>query len=412
MIRKLQRQFVLVAAGAVAILLIALLGVLNFYNFRTMRNAVYARARLLAEQGGELDEIPDETQLADEQAELTVESPYQMRYFSVHTDASGVIRSINLSHIAAIDRAQAARWTKHVQGLRHRDGLLLRGMLVYAYSQKKLEDGSAVIVFLDCTAEIRTSRLLLRHSIEFGLLTLLAFTLIITLLSKRVVDPFIRSMESQEQFITNAGHELKTPLSIIAADAEFLEMMSGESEWTASIRTQVARMTTLVNRLIRLAKLAERKEVELMEMDLSVIVRDTAEAFRPLADRQQKSLSVSAEEGVRGMVTKDGFTELVSILVDNAVKYCDEGGEVGVQLTKKGRGRGCTLRVSNPYAAGAGMNMSRFFDRFYRADQSHSSEKAGYGIGLSMAEGLVKEFRGRIAAEYKNGAIHFVVTLP
>ncbi|MBQ8128892.1 MAG: HAMP domain-containing histidine kinase [Clostridia bacterium] len=412
MIRRMQRQLVLVAAGAIAVLLSMLLAVLNLYNFRSTRQSIYARARLLAEQGGELTEVTGEEEISDDEAELTVESPYQMRYFSVRITEDGAVTGVNLTHIAAIDRSRAIRWAKTVQQLRRPEGLLPSGRFVYAYSRRPAEGGSTLVVFLDCTGEVRASRQLLRHSIVFGILTLALFTAVIFLLSKRIMDPFIRSMESQEQFITNAGHELKTPLAIIAADAEFLEMTAGESEWTASIRAQVARMTTLVARLIRLAKLAERKEVQLIEQNLSPIVKEATEAFRPLAEQQKKGLTVQVPEEVRGFVTRDGFTELVSILVDNAVKYCDDGGEVRVGLLKKGRGKGCHLRVSNAYAAGRGMDMSRFFDRFYRADQSHSSEKKGYGIGLSMAEGLAREFHGRIAAEYKNGVITFVVTLP
>lgn len=412
MIRKLQRQFVLIAAGAVAILLTILLGVLNLYNFRATRQSVYARARLLAQQGGELTEFSGEEEDGGDEAELTVESPYQLRYFSVRLGDEGLVTGVNLSHIAAVNRSQAVQWARFVQGRRRPEGLLPLGRFVYAYSRRPADAGGVLVVFLDCSGEVRASRQLLRHSIVFGALMLALFTAVIALLSKRVVDPYTRSMESQEQFITNAGHELKTPLSIIAADAEFLEMTAGESEWTASIRAQVARMTALVNRLIRLAKLAERKEVQLVELNLAAIVTEAAEAFRPLAEQQKKELTVSAQEGARGFVTRDGFTELVSILVDNAVKYCDDGGGVKVRLTKRGRAKGCQLRVSNDYAAGQGMDMNRFFDRFYRADQSHNSEKQGYGIGLSMAEGLAREFHGKIAAEYKNGVITFVVTLP
>ena len=412
MIRRLQRQFVLIAAGAIAVLLIALLGVLNYFNFRATRSVIFSNVRLLAEQGGVLAGVPENGGGQESSETLTVESPYQLRYFSVRLDAGGDVRAVNVAHIAAIDRRQAESWANQVRNLRRPEGILLNRRLFYAYERRPLEHGDVLIVFLDCTAEMRASRQLVNHSLLFGVLTLAAFTLVIAMLSKRVVDPFIRSMESQEQFITNAGHELKTPLAIIAADAEFLEMMGGTSEWTESIRGQVARMTTLVNRLIRLARLAERREVELVDLELSALVREVAESFRPLAEQQKKSLTVKAAEALRGQVTREGYMELVSILVDNAVKYCDEGGEVCVTLARRQRARGSQLRVSNAYAAGAGMDMSRFFDRFYRADQSHSSEKAGYGIGLSMAEGLVKEFRGRISAEYRGGVISFVVILP
>ena len=405
MIRKMQRQFVLIAVGAVALLLFVFLLALNLVNLRMTKRSACETARMIAERGGELEErVP-----IQETEDLTAETPFRLRYFSVHLSGDGTART-ELSHIAAVNADQAEHWARQVL-YRRAEGTILRGRLFYAYHREELPDGT-LTVFLDCTAEMRANRRLRQHSAIFGALTLALFAAVISLLSGRVVEPFLRSMQSQEQFITNAGHELKTPLAIISADTEFLEMTAGESEWTESIRNQVARMTNLVNRLIRLAKLSEREKVELEDLDLSAIARETAEAFDPLAAQQGKQISCDTEENVRGFATRDGYAELISILLDNAVKYCDEAGEVTLTLRRRTRGRGSQLRVTNPYAAGANLDMSRFFDRFYRADESHSSLNQGYGIGLSMAQGLVREFHGRIAAEYKDGVIAFVVIMP
>ena len=405
MIRKMQRQFVVIAVGAVALLLAVFLLALNLVNLRTTVANVCSTARMIAERGGQLRETTE-----PETEELTAEAPFRLRYFSVRVAADGSARA-ELSHIASVDAEQAVGWARQLMPPRRAEGVVRRGRLFYAYHREDRETGS-LIVFLDCTAEMRANLQLRRHSVIFGLLTLLLFAAVIALLSGRVVEPFQRSMQSQEQFITNAGHELKTPLAIISADTEFLEMTAGESEWTESIRNQVARMTALVNRLIRLAKLSEREKVELEELDLGGIVKETAEAFAPLSAQQGKEIRCETEDNVRGFATRDGYAELVSILLDNAVKYCDEAGEIVLTLKRRGRAHGSQLRVTNPYAEGAGLDMSRFFDRFYRADESHSSLRKGYGIGLSMAEGLVREFHGRIAAEYRDGVIAFVVTLP
>ena len=405
MIRKIQQQLVVIAVSAVALLLTVFLVALNLINLRTTKSNAYATARMIAEQGGQLQEAPKR-----EAEEISVEAPFRLRYFSVYITRDGSI-AVELSHIAAVNEEQAEIWAQGVLPPRRMEGILKYGQLLYAYYREDLAKG-ALIVFLDCTEEMHAAQQLQQHSLLFGLITLLLFTAVIVLLSGRIVEPFLRSMQSQEQFITNAGHELKTPLAIIAADTEFLEMTAGESEWTVSIRNQIARMTALVNRLIRLAKLSEREKVELEELDLSVITKETAEAFDPLAAQQGKKFIREIEENVHGFATRDGYAELVSILLDNAVKYCDDHGEITIILKRRGRTHGSQLRVANPYAAGAGLDMSRFFDRFYRADESHSSMRKGYGIGLSMAEGLAREFHGRIAAEYKNGVIAFVVILP
>ena len=407
MIRRMQRQFVLLSVGSIALLLAVLLALLNLSHRRVVERSLYSTVRLIADQGGQL---PADVAHGEDEA-LTAETPYQLRYFSVQLDAQGNPLRRDLTHIAAVASDQADRWAQQALGSRRSEAIVLRDRLFYAYHVRRGEQG-ALAVFLDCTREMRSIGGLGDRSITFGLFTLAGFATLIVLLSRRVVEPFIRSTQSQEQFITNAGHELKTPLAIIAADTEFLEMTLGESEWTESIRNQVQRMTTLVNRLIRLAKLAESREVELTELDLTGITRRAAESFRPLAQQQGKTLTLSIAEGVRAMATDEGYTELVSILVDNAVKYCDAQGEIRVTLSRRGRGRGCQLRVRNSYAAGAGLDMSRFFDRFYRQDQSHNSNLRGYGIGLSMAQGLAQEFHGKISALYRDRAITFVVTLP
>lgn len=405
MIRRMQRQFVLIAVGAVALLLFVFLLALNLVNLSVTRRSACGTARMICQRGGVLDEAP-----AAETETLSLETPFRLRYFSVRLLPDGTAET-ELSHIAAVNEEQAGRYARQVQPPRRSEGTIRRSGLVYAYHREDLE-GETLTVFLDCTEEMRANRQLRQHSAVFGILTLALFAVVISLLSGRVVEPFRRSMQSQEQFIANAGHELKTPLAIISADTEFLEMTGGESEWTESIRNQVARLTNLVNRLIRLAKLSEQEKVELQELDLSAIAKETAEGFGPLAAQQGKEILCEAEENVRGFATRDGYQELISILLDNAVKYCDDRGTITLSLRHRGRARGSQLRVTNPYAAGAGLDMSRFFDRFYRADESHSSLNQGYGIGLSMAQGLAREFHGRIAAEYKDGVIAFVVTLP
>ena len=411
MIQKLQRQFILIASGAIAVLLFALLGLLNLYNYNDTKAGIFTTLHYLSDMGGEIPEDFNEEDIKNEEADLTMESPFQLRYFSVRLSESGAALSVNLEHIASVDRSTAIEYAKRVVERKRPEGLMIRNRQHYAF-QCVRNESNIFVVFLDCTAEIRNSQTLARHSMFFGVMTLALFTAVIFVLSKQAIEPIARSMESQEQFITNAGHELKTPLAIIAADTEFLEMLAGESEWTQSIRNQVNRMTSLVNRLIRLAKLAERKEVELSRVDFSACAREISQSFLPLAEQQRKTLEITVQDEIFIMATHEGLEELVSILVDNAVKYCDEEGTVRVSLAKRPRSRGIMLRVSNDYAEGTGMDMSRFFDRFYRQDQSHNSKVKGYGIGLSMAQGLAREFKGRIAVEYRNGVIAFVVLLP
>ena len=238
---------------------------------------------------------------------------------------------------------------------------------------------------------------------------MLLLILLLSIFSRRAVAPILKNMESQKQFITNASHELKTPLAVISANAEVLEMTNGSSEWTDSIKNQVTRMSELVSQLIVLSKLQEHDELVLTEVNFSEKAEDVCKSFKTVADAAGKGFEADISPDIKIVADERGSRELVSILVDNAVKYCDDGGTVKVNLHS--RGRRAFLTVSNDYSDGEGVDYSRFFERFYREDQSHNSEKAGYGIGLSMAESLVEMFKGKISVNYKNKIITFTVIL-
>lgn len=237
--------------------------------------------------------------------------------------------------------------------------------------------------------------------------------LIVSVLSKRALRPFIRNMENQKRFITNAGHELKTPIAIISANTEALALISGQNEWTDNILKQVSRLSKLINDLITLAKVGEAspQDVVLTEVNLTPIVRSAADSFRPVVADAGKIMETDAEDDITARAEMRFFGELVNILLDNAVKYCDDGGLIHVSLTTRKNGKGAVLAVSNDYKEGGHIDYSRFFERFYRGDTSHNSAKAGYGIGLSMAEDLTKLMKGKISVRWEKGVITFQVEL-
>ena len=187
-------------------------------------------------------------------------------------------------------------------------------------------------------------------------------------------------------------------------------MINGKSEWTDSILTQVKRGTSLINDLITLSRTTEAEQVVLTDVDLSKTLQETAQSFRPVIENAGKTLTVQIQDGVVVKAEEKMLTELCNILVDNAAKYCDDGGEVKVVLKKRGR-TGALLQVSNDYREGSGEDYGKFFHRFYRGDVSHNSRHSGYGIGLSMAQTIAEKLRGSITAGWKGGVITFTVML-
>ncbi len=279
-------------------------------------------------------------------------------------------------------------------------------MDTFYYRVAETEDGETIVAFLDCSFQIQVNR-------ETGWNTLLicgtgviGSFLVVLLLSNRAIRPEIENARKQKQFITNASHELKTPLAVIRANTEVIEMLQGESEWTHSTMSQVDRMDGLVQNLVMIARAEEREDrSDISEIDVARVVADTVDPFQALAHQEHLNLVCVLGEDVRMVASESAIQQLTTLLVDNAIKYCDQGGDVTVTLTQPKRGR-VTLNVSNSFAQGERAQFDRFFERFYRDDEAHSNG-GGYGIGLSVAESICKRYRGTIRASWKAGVVTF-----
>lgn len=424
MIKQLQFKFIAIATGAIGVVIVVLLILLNTYNFQAMNRQISTTLHYLSQNNGVIADDENSgsgsTSSSDSDSdelpfEITDESKYQLRYFSIwlnDQDHTEVISS-NMEHIATIDEEEAERIAENVAGRNQQEGRILVHGNHYAYLvSEKPKKNALLIIVLDYSSDFFSVTSFISRSMLFAILCIIFFIVVVFFFSKRAIRPLVRNMESQKQFITDAGHELKTPLTIISANAEVLELMNGESEWTQSIRSQVQRMAGLVDDLIALSRLTEHADPIIEDTDLSGIVNDSVSSFKPVADREAKSLTGDIRPDIHIKASRKGILELVNILLDNAVKYCDDGGDIQVLLTYRSGSRGARLSVSNSYAEGKGQDYNRFFERFYRGDTSHNSAKAGYGIGLSMAKEFVSQYKGKMTVGWKDGIITFTVTFP
>lgn len=226
--------------------------------------------------------------------------------------------------------------------------------------------------------------------------------ILIFLLSKKAVKPIAESYEKQKQFITDANHELKTPLTLILANLDIAEAELGKNEWLDDIRAEGHRMTELVNQLVALSRMDEEGQpLNITEVALDNLVGDTFAEFEPLAKEREKHITASIDKEISYLGDEALLHRLIGILMDNAIKYCDQGGEITVNLH---RGRKILLTVENTCAAVDELELNRLFDRFYRADKARKFT-GGYGVGLSMAKAIVEKHKGEISA-YKKDATH------
>ena len=411
MFRRLKTKFIAITSVAILLVIMMVLGVVNIGTTLDVYNEVAGIIDIIIENDGVFPGFDQQNPVVKDNTvfSITPETEYILRYFSVLISDNN-IEYINTTHVAAVSEEEAislSRQAYHADAV-NRLTIHYNGR-IYMYKIAVYDNDTDILVFLDVTDRLNNVTELIKFSLIVGLLSMLLFVLIVSLFSQKAIKPMIDNMERQREFVTNAGHELKTPIAIISANTEVLEMMNGKNEWTDSIMSQVKRLSGLVNNLLRLARMEESADIVLENVDFSKEAKDVAESMRPVIENADKTLTVSIEEGVIVQAEASNLHELVNILVDNATKYCDDYGSIRVELYKKGKN--AILNVSNDYENADKTDTKRFFERFYREDESHNSGKQGYGIGLSMAEQIVKMFGGKISAATKGKEITFTVTL-
>ena len=232
-----------------------------------------------------------------------------------------------------------------------------------------------------------------------GFITVLI--LVITF-SKIVLRPVAQSYEKQRQFITDAGHELKTPLTIIDANTEVIEMENGESQWTKSIRNQVDRLTTMVGQFITLSKMEEKNEnFHKTDISLNIILNESLEPFDAVFLSKNIKINTFSEKDIHISGDEKLLRQLFEILIDNATKYASENSTFSISMKRKSRKNMLTFEnESDTIPEG---NLDILFDRFYRTDASRNSATGGSGIGLSVAKSIVTLHGGTIHAKSDDG---------
>lgn len=424
MIKKLRRKFILIAALCLLLVEVLIIGSINIINIVRISRDENQILELLSENDGKFPEFfkhgkgetmppPDEDEKEmREHDELhksfNAETKYQTRYFTVSYDKDGSLDRIDTGHIAAVSSSEAICYAEDAAEKGGQNQYIEN----YKYTISEREDGGLLYIFLDCQKDIATKNVFLVISISIAVTGYLLVCVMIIIFSKRAVKPFIEGYEKQRRFITDAGHEIKTPLAIISANTEVIEMISEPSEWTESIKNQITRLDGLIANLMSLARMEENSvKYTFREFDLSSAANDTIDPFITLADTKGKVLESDIESGIFYTGDEGAVRQLISILVENAVKYCDDGGFIRVELYKTAKGKSIKLEVINSCENPPDGDLSKLFDRFYRYDESRSrndgDQKSGYGVGLSIAKAVCEAHKGKISAKADKGNITF-----
>ena len=416
----LRIRFTVTAIVSVFLVLVVMVSAINLMNYNKVVSDSDKVLGMLLDNGGSFpDQMkpepgsePEPAPPGDMRDGDRTESPelaFETRYFSVVVGEDGSVLSVDTGNIAAVSDDAAAEYASDIFA-----GNKTKGFVGdYRYSSKETSEGDTLIVFCDCGPGLSNFRSFMGISILISVCSLLLISIVAYILSDRAVSPVVESHEKQKRFITDAGHEIKTPLAIINADADvLLAEMSEDNEWVTDIKKQTRRLADLTDELILLSKMEEGSYVPVREeLDLTDITNKQTELFRVAAEGTGRKIESSIEPDVR--ITGDGkaVKRLISILLDNAVKYCPEGGTINLCLKRSGKN--AVLEVSNPAEGPIDpKSLDNLFDRFYRADSSRNSDTGGHGIGLSVAKAITDAHSGKIAA-YMDGEdiIRFRVVL-
>ena len=266
------------------------------------------------------------------------------------------------------------------------------------------------LIVLDARLDFLSASGVLRSTILSAAASCLLRSLLAWLLIRRMVQPVEDAFTRQKQFVSDASHELKTPLAVISANAEVLEQEIGENEYLGYIRSEVHRTDTLVNNLLTLARMDRGAEAAMGRFDLSRALLDVTLPFESTVYEAGKTMETDIPEGIGCAGNEDMVKQLAVILLSNALKYSDDGGRIEVSL--KARGKQRELRVFNTGKAIAPADQEHIFDRFWRADPAHGRETGGHGLGLAIARTIVDAHRGKITVDSREGfGTAFTVTL-
>ncbi len=270
------------------------------------------------------------------------------------------------------------------------------------------------VVFADMSSEQKTLDSLVRTCAVIGGVSMVAFLLISVFLARWAVRPVEKAWDQQRQFVADASHELKTPLTVILTNAELLQEPGYDEQsrrkFSESILAMTRQMRGLVENLLELARVdSGRIRTAMSRVDFSAVVAEGALPFEPLYFEQGLELDAWTEEGIFVYGSEDHLRQVVEILLDNARKYSETSGAVTLRLRRQGKR--CLLTVSNPGPELSPEDRKNIFKRFYRVNRARGME-GGYGLGLSIADGIVREHRGRIWVESAGGQNSFFVELP
>lgn len=408
MFSQSRRKIILSIMGSLILLFAITLSVILFASYREIRQENmdmlqrHVELYYLERESGSREEPPLE--LEPGRPPLDRKPDYQLSTF--YSVAFGRDDSV-----LAVDNGEKEVYSKDDLVSTARDILAgnrasgRTGSLTYIVSHRP---DYTLVAFMDTTVSESGLNTLLHNMLIIGSASMIVMFFISLYLSRRIIQPLEENDRQQKQFISDASHELKTPVAVIGANAEMLSREIGGNEWLANIQYENERMGGLVKQLLDLSR-AENAETPMEQIDLSHVVTGETLAFETLAFDQGRTIESDIEESILLTGNKTQLTQLVSVLLDNAIRH-SPGGEIEVSL--KHQGHTAVLTVVNEGEEIPHDKQEHLFDRFYRVDEARNGEGQHYGLGLSIAKAVTEKHGGSISVSCHDGKVQFTVSIP
>lgn len=407
MIKKLKLRFIILSMTTLLVLLSVIVTGMNVISYSAIADEADEVVSIISENKGSFPE-PKKKDDQPVPKHMSPEIPYESRYFWVLIDSYDNIVQVETSRIASVSTSDAIEFSRQARAESRDSGFT--GNYRYNIFQ---ENENIRISFLDCRRDLEGFRSFVTASIGMSVIGYIVVFFVILFFSGRIVRPVAESYSKQKRFITDAGHEIKTPLTIINANADVLEMEVGENECINDIRDQALKLSDLTNELIYLARMEEGWDpVSMAELNLSELAEKVIHAFNAPAQMKKIEFYCNIHPELIMKCEQKAMEHLFMILLDNAIKYSPEESIISVDFRREGKL--FNLHIVN--AASDRIDSSELghiFDRFYRPDLSRNAETGGHGIGLSVAKVIVNSHKGKIHAWTPDEkAFHITVTLP
>lgn len=408
MIKQLRKKFIRIAIIAVTLVMIVLCVIVNIANYISTNSELTQMLEVIYNNQGTIPPMshgskPDSRR----DGQFTQETPYSTRYFVLRYTDDGNMVKADLDRIAAVTESDTDEFLqvaiKHGEGFGYYSG--------YKYYVVSNGENKWMAIFLDSYQQMRSVLMIAVISLIAMVICIAIVYIIVVLFSRRAIDPVVKSTQQQKQFITDAGHELKTPITVIATSLKVLEMEVGQQKWIDKAEVQTEKLKDLVNSLVTLSRMDEEDSpLQFNDFNVSDAITETAQSFKDFAESKGHALQISIAPGIEYHGDEYSIRQLASILLDNAIKYAVNNTPISFSLQKNKKG--IIIRTSNECGKVDEADLDKLFDRFYRADKSRNSTDGGFGIGLSIARSIAEGHKGSIHAKCEDGrTIEFIAEL-